>query len=268
MNDLQRIFEDWDSYPQSKLAFAAVIDQSMDLVSRLQESLPEFADKLASVEGAPEGNKYLRAAGALAQLWKAKELGIPQKPSTLGQALVIGGLGALGGYGAGKALDWMSPNKPFKFSRLGLVLGGAAGLTPAITGGVLNHVAGKPVLTSSFWDSPDKTASINVRQFNDLIWSDPDVSRRLPPNIQAAASGLVTGASNLPGRPKNSPFVTPVDIARMAVGLGSGATSGWLVGKGLGAFMGLSKPAQNALVRSGAAAGLIKNLVPIAFGGV
>lgn len=273
MSELATHFQRWDEHPYPRIAYASVIDEAITMGRRLQGRMPKLAEAIDLAEsggsaGGGGGNPYLRAAGALAQLWKADELGIPQRPSTLGQALVLGSLGGLGGYGVGRALDWLAPNSPVKFSRTGAILGTLAGTAPAVTGGILNHMADKPVMFSSFWDSPDKTASaINVRQFNELVWNTPGLSNKLPPTLQAAASGLVSGASNLPGKVRNSPFVTPTDIARMAVGMGSGAVSGFLAGRALGAFMGLSKSTQQTLTRTGAAAGLLRQVIPLAFGG-
>lgn len=107
--------------------------------------------------------------------------------------------------------------------------------------------------------------SFDPDEFNEMIWSDPRLSGRLEPPVQAAASGLVTGAANLPG--KSTRFVTPLDIGRIAAGMGSGYLSGMLVGKALGVLMGMPDTTQDKLKNTGAMAGLIANLVPIAFGG-
>lgn len=109
-------------------------------------------------------------------------------------------------------------------------------------------------------------APINVARFNDMIWRDPRVAGPLDPATQAAASGLILGAANLPGKP-NTRLVTPFDVGRMAAGMGSGFLSGALVGRALGILMGMPEAAQDRLKSTGTMAGLITNLVPMAFGG-
>ncbi len=107
---------------------------------------------------------------------------------------------------------------------------------------------------------------IDVNQWNQMIWQDPRVAIPLTPLQQVAASGLVTGASHMPGK-VNTKLVTPWDIARMAAGMGSGYASGMLVGKALGTLVGLPEQAQEKLKTTGTYAGLIANLVPLVFGG-
>lgn len=106
---------------------------------------------------------------------------------------------------------------------------------------------------------------IDVTQFNQTIWQDPRVAGMLPVPLRAAASGLVTGAANLPGK-DDTQFVTPFDVARMAAGMGSGYLSGMLVGKALGILTGMPQETQDKLKTTGMWAGVIANLVPIAFG--
>jgi len=105
---------------------------------------------------------------------------------------------------------------------------------------------------------------IPVDEFNRVIWQEPRVSSLLSPPVQAAASGLVSGAAALGGR--QARFVTPFDIGRIAAGMGTGYLSGALVGKGLGLLMGMPRQTQEKLKNTGMMAGIIANLVPIAFG--
>ena len=107
--------------------------------------------------------------------------------------------------------------------------------------------------------------SFDPDEFNEMIWSDPRLSNRIDPPTRAAASGIVSGAANLPG--KSVKLVTPFDIGRMALGLGSGYLSGALVGKGLGLLMGMPEKTQETLKNTGMYAGLISNLIPAVFGG-
>jgi hypothetical protein len=221
-------------------------------------------------------NPLVKSFGALAQMWKDPSLsGIPQRPSSLGQALVLGGLGTLGGYGIGKLVDRVIPNDAVKASRAGAILGGMLGVSPALASAYLNSQSGQPVWTSSAWDTrksahfgtdPYAVAAINVNDFQNAMWSDPRIVNEVPLSIRAAASGVVQGAANLPGKSRNSSFVTPFDIARVAVGMGTGLASGWLVGKTLGAVFGTGKKTQELLRNTGVAVGALRTAVPLTFG--
>mgnify|MGYP000891477109 CR=1 FL=1 len=107
---------------------------------------------------------------------------------------------------------------------------------------------------------------VPVDTFNRVLWTDPRVSDRLSPATRGAATGLMTAAANLPGKLQTR-FVTPFDVARIAAGMGSGYLSGKLVGKGLGLLMGMPEETQEKLKNTGMFAGIIANLVPMAFGG-
>jgi hypothetical protein len=106
---------------------------------------------------------------------------------------------------------------------------------------------------------------VPVNGFNSIINDDPRVRNRLNPSMRAAATGLITGAANLPGK-RSTRFVTPMDIGRMAAGMGSGYLSGALVGKALGTMMGMPQSTQNRLKNTGMFAGVVANMIPIAFG--
>ena len=109
--------------------------------------------------------------------------------------------------------------------------------------------------------------SIDVNEFNEVVWKDPRVAGRLPVSTRAAASGVMAAAANLPGQPYGgSSIVTPLDIGRLAAGMGTGYVSGMLVGKALGSMMGLPESAQDTLKTTGIWAGAIQNLVPMLFG--
>jgi len=95
--------------------------------------------------------------------------------------------------------------------------------------------------------------------FNQAIWNDP----MTPTSIRAGAAGLVSGASAIRG---GDTWVSPADIARVAVGMGSGYVSGKIVGKALGALAGLQPKAQERLQDAGIWAGLLTNVIPKAFG--
>jgi len=266
------LFLDLDEYHPIKFGYTVAIDRACDYANQVRELIYSEHKTAES----PSGRNIVRDLGAVLQLWKSSNLPAFDKPSNLGSALMMSMLGAGAGYGAGSALDWMLPNRAIKFRRAGALAGGALGAGPGLSGMALSAAGGQPILTSSFWDwNPrensnlgEKTAAmINVQQFNEDIWNNPSLATRLPPTIQAAASGLITGAANLPGKSwAATPFVTPFDVARMAIGLGSGAASGYMVGKALGAAFGTSDDIKNRLIQAGSMAGLIKTVVPIAFG--
>jgi hypothetical protein len=106
---------------------------------------------------------------------------------------------------------------------------------------------------------------IDLDEFIHTVWEDPRVAGPLSRKEQAAATGLIYGAAHLPGK-RNTEFVTPFDVARMAAGMGSGYLSGMLVGKALGGLMGMPEKTQDTLKTTGMYAGLIANLVPMVFG--
>ena len=101
--------------------------------------------------------------------------------------------------------------------------------------------------------------SIPVDHFNRMIMQDPF----MPDPIRAATVGLTTAAGQAHGGAK---LVSPFDVGRIAMGMGSGAISGMLVGKALGALAGLTTEAQQGIQRAGIMAGLLSNIVPRAFG--
>lgn len=104
----------------------------------------------------------------------------------------------------------------------------------------------------------DFMPSIPVDSFNRAVLQDPYT----PIPIRTATLGLVGGA----GAIRQTPFVSPSDITRIAMGMGSGYASGLIVGKALGALAGLSEPTQQSLQQAGVWAGILKNTIPLAFG--
>jgi hypothetical protein len=105
---------------------------------------------------------------------------------------------------------------------------------------------------------------IPLDAFNATLFQDPRVSSQLNPAMQAAASGLLEAAyQSRGGGPR---LISPADIARISAGMGSGYLSGAIVGKALGALMGAPEPVQDRLRQTGMWAGIVANLVPLAFG--
>lgn len=106
---------------------------------------------------------------------------------------------------------------------------------------------------------PGDWPAINVPDFARRVWDDP----LLRPPEQAAAVGLVSGASALRG---GANLISPMDVARMTAGMGTGYLSGALIGKVFGALTGMPGSTQDRLRNAGLWAGLISNIIPIAFG--
>jgi hypothetical protein len=245
----------------------------------------------AAIDPSEPSKRLLERLGEFINLWPGEYPGgVPNHPGTL-QSMLVGGLagGALG-YGTGLLAEHLMPDtwKKERTRRTGAILGALAGISPGlIQGGMSAGVGG------SFWqpeifqdrkqaeDARDsiresfiKTSRygfgyspVSVQQFNDTVWNDPRVADRLSLPMQAAASGLVMGAARLPGKRQGTKLITPMDMGRMAAGMGSGYLSGALVGKGLGLLFGMPESTQERLKETGMFAGVISNLVPVAFGG-
>src|SRR5690606_32855920 len=175
-------------------------------------------------------------------------LGIPNKPSPLISLLVGGMAGAGLGYGAGTLAEKVLPDdwKRKRLRRTTAILGGLLGATPALTLMGTNLALGRNINDPRSWLNPDpyKTEKrsayfntpitgvgglkpVDVNYFNQIVWNDPNVASRLHPSTQAAATGLVTGAANLPGK-SNNRFATFHDIGRMTAGMGVGYAKGAL----------------------------------------
>jgi hypothetical protein len=100
---------------------------------------------------------------------------------------------------------------------------------------------------------------IPVDAFNRLVLNDPFTTAPM----QAATLGVVNAASNLGGP---SRFVSPMDIARIGMGMGAGYVQAAIGGKVLGALAGVTPEAQRTLQNAGIVAGAIKSVVPGLFG--
>lgn len=217
----------------------------------------------------------------------------PTSPNAVTATLGSGLLGAGVGYGAGWLAEQMLPAQYVERGRLrrvGAGLGAAAGVVPPIwaAGRGWFDKEAREALQASLdpeelalhpwyeryaesvkraWDEgvtgTGGTAGmpmIPVDAFNQAIWADPYT----PPAYQAAASGIVTSARQAAG---GSPWISPLDIARVGLGMGVGAAEGMVAGKLLGALAGLKPDAQQTLQRVGMWGGLIQTAVPLLFGG-
>lgn len=201
------------------------------------------------------------------------------RPQPLVSGLAGGILGAGIGYGAGWLGEKMLPEKwkRGKLRRSLAVMGGLMGAAPAAAWAASNvnnrkhwnagefnvpninydntipHEFGKISAMTSGYEP-----SIDSAKFQAMVFSEGSLS----PQIQAAATGLVAGASAIGG----TRFVTPLDMARMTAGMGTGYVSGALVGRALGAIMGMPEETQQKIRRTGMFAGIVANMIPLAFG--
>mgnify|MGYP001255415086 CR=1 FL=1 len=112
---------------------------------------------------------------------------------------------------------------------------------------------------------------IDVDRLNQDLWLDPRVRRTLPAEVAAAASGVVEGAwydqqqrGAMRGR-GGARLVYPADLARISAGMGSGYLSGALVGKALGALLGMPSETQDRLKQVGLWSGVVANVLPMLF---
>jgi hypothetical protein len=105
----------------------------------------------------------------------------------------------------------------------------------------------------------DSMPTIPKNQFGQTVWQD----QQTPLPIRAATTGLLESASALRG---GTNFVSPMDVARIGLGMGSGYLSGAIVGRTLGALAGLQPDTQKSLQQAGTWAGILTNVVPMAFG--
>lgn len=210
-------------------------------------------------------------------------------PRPLADMLAGGAVGAGAGYGAGWLAEHVLPghlaNRRLRKSLA--VLGGMLGAVPGAAQTADNWSQGESPLAP--WPPPVKKATLLERVhttldeycppaekiaapmsamtdfvpfidrdgLNQLILRDRGMSQAL----SAATIGLVDGASELRGGAR---WISPFDIGRMAMGMGTGMVSGLIVGRTLGALTGLSPEAQQQLTRAGVLAGLLTNVVPMA----
>ena len=249
----------------------------------------------------------LGGIGEMFQLYPGTAAGIPNSPSPLASMLVGGLGGAGLGYGLGWIGSQFLPYHWDRdtFRRNSMLAGAALGVAPGLGWGLVNRNSGRPFFSNTTGSRPfedsdippmrvspqfrtsyadfrkqalsrlpeydeetdvEGVPGIDPDHFNRLIWQDPAVAGPMKPQMQAAASGLITGAANLPGR-DNSRLVTPMDVGRMAAGMGAGYLAGAFVGRTLGTLLGMPAETQNHLKRTGVMAGLISRVVPLAFGG-
>lgn len=216
-------------------------------------------------------------------------------------ATIVGGLATAGiGHIAGGVASQFLPRRTGKRVRdMATIGGGLLGAAPgalwagnnyansadsgAVVPGV--HPALAPLVSPwPFKSSADSTgglsmASIPVDAFNRVVWSDVAVtpnpwgtkspwgdnsqSLRTPAPAAAAITGIITGVSATTGQDYVSPL--QVGMAAAAAG-GKGYATGMVVGKLLGALVGLSEDEQSLMRRVGAWSGAISTIANHIFG--
>lgn len=194
-------------------------------------------------------------------------------PNPLTAMLATGALGAGAGYGTGALLENLLPERYINKGRLRKVLaalGGAAGALPGFAlgahhlnaGGSFLDPIGEPLVKPASSHSPlysVKMAALEDAFDRDLltysIYRDPYT----PAPYKAVASSYLAAA----GEAARSSLVSPLDVARIAVGAGSGAISGLVAGKVFKTLAGLTPQGERDLQQAGIWAGLVKNVVPM-----
>lgn len=186
--------------------------------------------------------------------------------------LIIGsGLGALGGYGLGRLAEQFLPARYFEpgaMRRRGAVLGAVAGAVPAAWQGY-DNIRQSGGDTAAVFDRWPKEASekVAIDLFEPVIHRD-EFNRQVmafdgtPMPVRAATAGLVEAASSVGG----SNYVSPWDVAKIAVGAGAGLISGVIAGKALGFLAGLTPEGQQGVQNIGLWTGLLTSVVPRALG--
>lgn len=201
---------------------------------------------------------------------KSKRPGLKHlEPGVMSSILAGGMLGTGVGYGAGAVASMFTPEDwdKEKLKRNAAIAGGLIGTVPGLQWGALNLFANKPFFSNDFAKNASDSGlfAFNVDDFTSTVWNDSRVAKRLDPQEQAALTGFVTGAANLPGKPTGNSYVTPLDMGRMALGMGSGYMAGAFAGRAIGSLMGMPEEKQEKLKNIGMWAGLAKSLVPILF---
>jgi hypothetical protein len=266
------------------------------VVARYEDLLPDIQRIWGDDRSLPEKMAELQELTG----FEKSAVTIPTSTNPLVTTLVGGLAGAGLGYGAGALGEAVMPNWPNKrrMRLSGALIGALAGMSPGAWQFSDNYLSGQPLMTprakgysaadakkfdnplppasQAMYDIPMLKASafypgtglvggnFDAEEFNDMVWRDPRVANRMDTPIQAAATGLVSGAASLGGR--KTKLVTPMDMGRIAAGMGSGYLSGALVGKALGLLMGMPQQTQDKLKNTGMMAGIISNVVPLVFG--
>jgi hypothetical protein len=193
--------------------------------------------------------------------WKAWTKGWPFRP---GDAAMSGDVGT-GEWGSGTG-EWGSGTGEFGSGTGEVSLKTAVAAAMALLPGneapaYFTKVADFPdfgELTTGL-DMVDQIPSIPTSDFNQTVWNDPNT----PYGIRATTTGVVNAASMSRGGAR---MISPLDVARIGIGMGTGLASGLIVGKTLGALAGLRPESQRTLQQAGMWSGVLANVVPMIFG--
>jgi hypothetical protein len=237
--------------------------------------------------------------------WNPDTMRFPGWPSPAAAMLATGALGAGAGYGVGMLGEHLLPStwQRNKLRKTMAIIGGLGGAATAVPWMAANVGSGKEITDGWPLDTPpilnydemgkqseeydifrddarhtdihgdlnvygriNSMPDIDVPRFTNTVWNDPYVASRLTPHEQAAAAGLMLGASHLAGGGQPARLITPWDVGKMTAGMGTGYLAGALIGKTLGVLAGMPDETQNTLKRTGMWAGAVSTLLPLAFG--
>lgn len=259
--------------------------------------------------------KEASGPGALRPLWDLAQWTPNRFNALLGgptplAALLAGGLlGGGAGYAGGRLAEHVLGEdvvEPGKLSRLGLLLGGTAGMAPGAYVGSVAHREKTEKGQSGWpaWVEPNPLLGEEEKQsssrFLKAAWDDLREELGPAPSGWFCKEGeLSDGAGLFTNSIPTDPFgrviledprtpwgirqtavglldaaenatgrglVSPYDVGTIAAGMGSGMLSGMFVGKVLGALAGLTPQVQHTLQQTGMWAGALQGVVPLIFG--
>jgi hypothetical protein len=221
------------------------------------------------IKAADDGTPGLSTAADVLG-WRAGDLNANWGgPRPLTNLLIGAGLGSLGGYGVGRLAEQFLPERYFTpggLRRRGAILGGALLAAPAAYQAFDNiRQTGELGSVLDPWPQMEKANAvkraldifeprIHRTAFSQAVFGDPNT----PPALQAATAGLTEAASAVRG----SDWVSPFDVAKIAVGAGAGLVSGLVAGKALGILAGLTPQAQQGVQQIGLWSGVLNSVVP------
>jgi len=214
----------------------------------------------------------LRRAGELLNFFPGEYAqGVPNYPNPLTAALTTGLLGAGLGYGVGSLTG-----RPKTWSTLGAL----TAMLPAGAWAAYNCANDKSLNDSSLLNHPvpktweeehgikvgsssmmEGLPPINVDALGRVLWHDPLLSNSMKLTTLAA----VDAAAAVPDESAGPGWVTPMQMGRLAAGMGAGYLSGAMVGGALGLLARISPETQNRLRQAGMVAGMVQTLVPKLF---
>jgi hypothetical protein len=241
--------------------------------TEIQDYFEKGADKVPLYFTKQAESRLLRLLGAVTglndDLFQGKYW-----PSPAAHTLAGGLLGAGLGYGAGALTDWMFPSEwdGKKRRRNWALLGGLAGASPGMLMSLASLAGGSNPLKNDFTkslplpqrlDGPltnaseqagkEKDAAFSAEQF---VWTtnhDPFLAER-----EKLLANAAVGAAAFQNR---SDKITSVDMARLAGGMGAGYLTGAMVGKAMGALLGVPPQEQQRIRETGLWAGAVNGML-------